>query len=308
MGASAFCIAHLIAAMGDYILAHIAPPSSAPRGTPLHRSPAPSRRAHPPRISRTSVMHFHLLPLRGASPACKATTHAAEGPQIRAKPGSTLTITGGSAHPRRACERTRVPDVRMSPRFRGIRPCRRTSPTHTSRPPVMRAAVLIHCRSAPTHTTAHTKPSLRCVENLTWEPRVLIVLTPSPILSTLPVAPTPTDGDDSFFFAAELTHTPSITHTRSSTESVAAFLNPRLSSSLDHTRTPPHHTLLLLNNKTLISCKTWCSTSYPEQNKDSDHSIVCSLGFQDFRGSRKWATTQNTPEHVCPEVYPYNPG
>ncbi|KAJ7039767.1 hypothetical protein C8F04DRAFT_1316025 [Mycena alexandri] len=128
---SAFCIAHLIAAMGDYILAHIAPPSSAPRGTPLHRSPAPSR-------------------------PCKATTHAAEGPQIRAKPGSTLTITGGSAHPRRACPRcAHVPTLPWASARVDAHP-----PTHTSRPPVMRAAVLIHCRSAPTHTTAHTKPSL----------------------------------------------------------------------------------------------------------------------------------------------------
>ncbi|KAJ7022394.1 hypothetical protein C8F04DRAFT_1240791, partial [Mycena alexandri] len=129
-GASAFCIAHLIAAMGDYILAHIAPPSSAPRGTPLHRSPAPSR-------------------------PCKATTHAAEGPQIRAKPGSTLTITGGSAHPRRACPRcAHVPTLPWASARVDAHP------THTSRPPVMRAAVLIRCRSAPTHTTAHTKPSL----------------------------------------------------------------------------------------------------------------------------------------------------
>ncbi|KAJ7022780.1 hypothetical protein C8F04DRAFT_1240569 [Mycena alexandri] len=55
-----------------------------------------------------------------------------------------------------------VPGVRMSPRFRG-HPSARVDvhpPTHASRPPAMCAAVLIRRESAPTHTAAHTKPSL----------------------------------------------------------------------------------------------------------------------------------------------------
>ncbi|KAJ7021840.1 hypothetical protein C8F04DRAFT_1195070 [Mycena alexandri] len=137
-GASAFWIAHPIATMGDYTLPHIAPPSSAPRGTPPHRSAAPSR-------------------------TCRATTHATEGPQIRAKPGLTLTITGGSAHPpctfsthRRACPRcAHVPTLPWASARVDVHP-----PTHVSRPPAMCAAVLIRRESAPTHTAAHTKPSL----------------------------------------------------------------------------------------------------------------------------------------------------